>query len=187
MSSFHVSLECIVCTRKILIFRSILGFWFILHNEVIPFILCHSRLCDGIRPDSLYKFGVDIFGFGWKAPSGRETRELAYDPGCWTWGLTSGAVKESRHGFFLHDWIPDPKVILIHNHHKVSLLCPWGNCLAAMVRTSCAAFRWNTHVKTRCIKEMSQTNAFQNFDWEPCHIFSIEILQSVGLPEYLLD
>jgi hypothetical protein len=40
---------------------SILGFWLILQNEIVAYILCHGRVCDGIRPESLSKFGADIF------------------------------------------------------------------------------------------------------------------------------
>jgi hypothetical protein len=32
-----------------LIFRSILGFWFILQTDIVPNVLCHGRVCNGIR------------------------------------------------------------------------------------------------------------------------------------------
>jgi hypothetical protein len=57
--------NCIVCNRETLIFRSILGFWFISQNDIVPDILCHDRICDGIRPEYVYNFDMDIFDFGW--------------------------------------------------------------------------------------------------------------------------
>jgi hypothetical protein len=58
-------------------------------------------------------------------------------------GLTNGAVKKPRNGFFLHDWLPDLKAVIIYNHHMVSLLCPCRNDWAIMVRAGCATLRWN--------------------------------------------
>jgi hypothetical protein len=55
-----------------------------------------------------------------------------------------GTAKESRNGFFLYGWVSDPNAIIIHNHHYVSLLCPYGNDLAIMIRTDCSMLRWNT-------------------------------------------
>jgi hypothetical protein len=61
-----------------------------------------------------------------EAPSNGETRQLTFDPYSQHTGLTNGAVKEPRNGFFLHDWVSDPKVVILHNHHKASFFCPSG-------------------------------------------------------------
>jgi hypothetical protein len=44
----------------------------------------------------------------------------------------------------LHDWVSDPKMIIIHNHHNVPLLCSCGNDLAIMLKTGCTTLRWGT-------------------------------------------
>jgi hypothetical protein len=92
------------------------------------------------------KFGVDIFGFGWK-PLQVEKHDnscLIQIASCRSTGLTKGAVKEQKNEFFLRDGVSDPKVVIIHDHHKVPLLCPHGNDLAIRVSTSCSTLGWNT-------------------------------------------
>jgi hypothetical protein len=56
--------NCIVWNQETLIFRSILGFWLILQNGILPHGPCYVRVGDGIRPENLCKCGVDSFGFG---------------------------------------------------------------------------------------------------------------------------
>jgi hypothetical protein len=58
--------------------------------------------------------------------------------------LTNGTVKEPRNGFFLYDWVSDPKGVILHNHPNVSPLSPYPNYPAIMVRTGYATLRWNT-------------------------------------------
>jgi hypothetical protein len=63
---FKCPRNCILCNRETLIFHFIFGFWFILQNDIVPYLLCYARVCDGIRAEYLHKFGGDIIGFGRK-------------------------------------------------------------------------------------------------------------------------
>jgi hypothetical protein len=138
--------NCIVCNRETLIFHSVLGFWFIFQNDIVPYLFCRGRVCDGIRLEYVSKFDVDIFGYGRK-PFQVEKHDnslLIHTVYCLRRRLRIGALKEPSNGFFLHGCVSDPKAGIIHNHHKVSLLCPCGYWSAILVRTCCATLRWNT-------------------------------------------
>jgi hypothetical protein len=67
---------------------------------------------------------------------------------CLTYGLNKWnryeTIMEPKNGLFLHVWLSDPKAIIIHNRHKMSLLCPCKNYLVIIVRTGRAILRWRT-------------------------------------------
>jgi hypothetical protein len=58
--------------------------------------------------------------------------------------LTNVSMMEPINGFFLHDWMADPKADILDNHHKMSVLCPCKNHFAIIVRAVYVILRWHT-------------------------------------------
>jgi hypothetical protein len=113
-------------------------------NGIVPYILCHGRVCDGIRLEHVYKFDVDISGFGWKPLQVKkhDNWPLIHAADCLTYRFNEQSYRGPRNKFFLHDWVSDPKAGIVPNHHNVSLWCPRGKYFAIVVKTGSATIRW---------------------------------------------
>jgi hypothetical protein len=95
--------NCIVCNRESFILRSILGFKFILQNDIIPCILCHGRVSDRIRPEYLYNSVWTSLALAESTFTRKNTTiELWSDPYC----LTDGLDERIRSG--AEKWIRSP-------------------------------------------------------------------------------
>jgi hypothetical protein len=126
-----------------LIFRSILGFSFILQNDIVPHIFMTIESVMALDANTCISSVWTVLTlaespFKWRNMLIDRLIHSAQRP-----GLTKGVIAEPRNGFFLHDWVSDPKAVILHNHHSMSLLCPYRNYFAIRVRTGYSMLRWN--------------------------------------------
>jgi hypothetical protein len=105
---------------------------------------------------------VNIFGFGWKPLQVEKHDNWPLIDPAEPSGLTKGTGKEPRNVFFLHDWVSDPIVVIMHDHHKVSLFCPCRNYFAIMVRTGCVRL---CQAVSGCVR---LCQAVSGFNGTPC-------------------